>query len=193
MTLIEPNTSAELTAGDPNTLGLALRLVWQEDRFGHAIEQLRGGKRTLLLETLADSAAVPWPANPPLQQASLETIDGRLAILGVGLAGTSHWSISMETLAGDSQGLRIDCACRCTSLPESLGSGYRWAEGVDCQTDAFAGILFRADEACVQIAPDDQQTVATCSSDDRVCEIRPESLGEGNAHTIRWCYQILLM
>ncbi|QDV67951.1 hypothetical protein Poly24_16570 [Rosistilla carotiformis] len=193
MTLIEPNTSAELIAGDPNTLALALRLVWQQDRFGHAIDVLQAGQRSPLLETVVDPAPTAWPRNTPLQQASLETIDGRLAILGVGLAGTSHWSLSLETLAGESVGLRIDCACRCTTAPESLGSQYRWADGIDCQTDAFAGILFRGDQVCVQVAPDDEKTVITCTADEKLCEIRPESLPNETPQTIRWCYQFLLM
>lgn len=193
MTLIEPNTSAELTVGDPNTLGLALRLIWQQDRFGHVIELLRNGQRQPLLSTVADAPQAAWPNNTPLQQASLETIDGRLAILGVGLAGTSHWSLSIETLTGDNVGLRIDCACRCSSIPERLGSRYHWEPEVDCQTDAFAGILFRTADACVQVAPDEEHTLITCSASERLCDIVPESLGDDQAKTIRWCYQFLLM
>ena len=193
MTLIEPNACAELIAGDPKHQALRLRLVWQADRFGHVIEWVQADETRILLATAVDDATNAWPSNPPLQQASLEAISGSPVILGVGQAGTSHWSLSIETPDADEPTLRFDCACRSTSKPLSLGSQYVWSPDVRVQADAFAGLLLRAGETCLQIAPADEQTIATCDQAERLCDLHPDTLIDGTGQTVRWSYQITLM
>ena len=66
-----------------------------------------------------------WPGSPPIQQLSLESIRGAMTLLGVGQAGKSHWSVSVETVGdGDDAVLRFDVACRTSQVPEWLGSRY---------------------------------------------------------------------
>jgi hypothetical protein len=57
---------------------------------------------------------------------SAETIRGENVLLGVGAAGKSHWSISVETQTIDGAAvLKFDLACRCKSQPQQLGSSYQ--------------------------------------------------------------------
>lgn len=73
-----------------------------------------------------------WPSSPPLQQLSLEEIDGSKAILGVGAAGKGHWSISVESdVPGQGpDGIRFDLACQSGERPAFLGSSYHLSDAV---------------------------------------------------------------
>jgi hypothetical protein len=94
------------------------------DRWSHVIS-LAGqptGERLLSLE--GDPTDL-WPASPPFQELSQETLpDGRVVIFLVGKAGGSHWSASVEA-AADPPRLVFDVACRATAAPARLGSSYR--------------------------------------------------------------------
>ncbi|MCO6458779.1 MAG: hypothetical protein J5I93_26025 [Pirellulaceae bacterium] len=130
--------------------GLRVRFSYLGDRFGHAIELLGVvGEEPVLVsrefggaeshgtqattpgndeaETRPDGTEV-WPTSPPLQQLSLETNGGgqRVALL-LGMAGRSHWSLSVEPeLVGSSRaGFTFDVACRPAGEPGFLGSRYQ--------------------------------------------------------------------
>lgn len=99
---------------------------WQQDRF---VQRFLRTDR-LIAESVDrgqqddDSS---WPPSPPIQQLSLEPIGDNDVLLGVGAAGQSHWSISVEpTLHDQLPALKFDLACRCKSEPVWLGSTYRF-------------------------------------------------------------------
>lgn len=94
-----------------------ITFTWSNDRFEH---EVRNGH--IQLKSIAGEREAPWPDSPPLQQLSLETIDGRDVILGVGCAGTSHWSVSVEPIDG---GFVFDWACQVKTPPEWLGTSYQ--------------------------------------------------------------------
>jgi hypothetical protein len=138
----------------PNALVSAgLRIVWlaREDRAGHRIEMLAGNDFVPLLESI-ESTATDWPSSPPLAQWHCEKRPGLVRVaLGVGRAGTSHWSASIEVVSeekwgeqgtglfiDDAQGnpddngplpfsarIAFDLACRACERPMRLGSRYR--------------------------------------------------------------------
>ncbi|MFM7073965.1 MAG: hypothetical protein ACKO38_19435 [Planctomycetota bacterium] len=78
-----------------------------------------------LLESCEGQSGDIWPASPPLQQLLVESRAeaGQVALL-VGMAGRSHWSLSVEPLA-DRIGFRFDAACRLSGPPEWLGHVWR--------------------------------------------------------------------
>lgn len=151
-------------------------------------------------KTIADWDAVlggdqeDWPASPPVQEISRERIGDRDCLLGVGRAGKSHWSISVETLpprestdaavarASDpaaaegpfprGSGLRFDIACRCTEAPGWLGSTYR--------TDVAGLITPVPDEPC--------RTV-WCGT--RMLRIEPIEIPTRWPGTVRWRYTLV--
>jgi len=108
--------------------GLRLRVefVWRHDRYAHVISIVEAnGAVQPLLESIEGTPAEDWPASPPLQSLSVETLtDGRRVALLVGMAGGSHWSASIEAVL-DKPELVFDLACRHSVPPTWLGSRYR--------------------------------------------------------------------
>ena len=158
---------------------LQLEFVFREGRYRQTISLT--GPTGILLDQWEDTSESPdedWPASPPIQQLSLESIQDRPTLLGVGQAGKSHWSISVEMLEGDTgEALRFDVACRVRSLPTWLGTTYRRTDAVASQP-AKLGLANESTE--VNAAPDS----LTC-----VCTIKPESVTKYPA-TFRWSYRI---
>ena len=119
--------SAPTSPGEVAAITLEFR--WSVDRFGHRIEV--AGQT--VAESIDGHGGQDWPPSPPLQQLSLEEIDGRPTLLGVGSAGRCHWSVSVA------------------SLPTSIGCGFvfEWACRVkglaDPSTDRWLGSTYRID------------------------------------------------
>jgi hypothetical protein len=97
-------------------LTAAVQFRWTGDRYDHAI-----GFGEAELRTVDEHRDSDWPDCPPLQQLSIESIADRDVALGVGCAGTSHWSVSIEPTE---TGFRFDWACRAKQPPERLGVRY---------------------------------------------------------------------
>lgn len=202
---------------------LALRFERRGDRWTQAIDLVQESLCYALLESVdagpgaaaENSMEAGWPPSPPLQQLLVEDrgAGGRVALL-VGMAGRSHWSMSVEAAAGRAA-LRFDVACRLSVAPEWLGSVWRLAtpaerEGSGNSLSRFelsasrrlltAG--FGEGELVVEAAE-----VAAQSADEVYCEISPweESsgrsapseariavrLGAGRLpRTVRWIYVV---
>jgi hypothetical protein len=102
---------------------LVLKFTWQGDRYCQQLSV----DGNVVGDSIESDAEQAWPTSPPIQQISLEQIDGRKMILGVGAAGRSHWSISVGPCPGHDNALKFDLACRCKEPPVFLGSSYRIA------------------------------------------------------------------
>jgi len=108
-------------------IGLRLQASWVADRFHHEILLVTPQAVQPLLKSREGTPEDDWPASPPCQDLSSQQIDGHPAMLGVGMAGRSHWSVSlMATSAGDQLALECDIACLARETPDQpLGSLYR--------------------------------------------------------------------
>lgn len=121
-----------------NGLALRVRFDRQSDRYAHIIECLEGSACRTLFSSVEGSTTDRWPPSPVLQQLHIETrpgldreltenagtIDRKVALL-VGMAGRSHWSMSVEPDACE-VALVFDVACRISGDEASeLGSHYR--------------------------------------------------------------------
>ena len=108
--------------------GLRLHFHWLGDRFGQRVELIAGEQAAVpLLQSMERGDIDPaWPTSPPLQQLHLEDRpDGPAAML-VGMAGRSHWSMSVETRPAVGA-LQFDVACRLHVRPRvALGSMYQY-------------------------------------------------------------------
>ncbi|MEO1618659.1 MAG: hypothetical protein AAFV88_22610 [Planctomycetota bacterium] len=98
------------------SLSAVVRFRWASDRYVHEIDA--GGQS---LSTFESDIRPNWPAAPPLQQLSIEAISERPVAFGVGCAGSSHWSVSVESTE---TGFRFDWACKTKESPEYLGTQY---------------------------------------------------------------------
>ncbi len=104
------------------------RLVWLPDPTQHG-QAPQDRVSTPLVSAWEGTSDEDWPASPVLQQVHACPLpQGRQGILGVGMAGRSHWSIAVETLP-DRPGVSMDVACRVQAQPQSLGSTYRLPPG----------------------------------------------------------------
>lgn len=102
---------------------------WAGDRWEHEVV-VPDGRRWRSLEGPEDAAADPrWPASPPLVEVSLVSAGSRPAILGVGLAGRSHFSLSVVGCPDRPDTLLFEAACRIVEPAPWLGSTYAHAAG----------------------------------------------------------------
>lgn len=101
---------------------------WIGDRWAHEVD-VRGLGVWRSVEGPRADGDDRWPAAPVLVElAPLETPQG-LAILGVGLAGRSHFSASIGPAPGQGGEVRFEIACRAIEPPVWLGSTYDHATG----------------------------------------------------------------
>jgi len=100
---------------------LRVEFLHSADRYSHRILLVEAGAATLLLTSQEGTAEDYWPPSPPLQQLSIEDRGPLQVALAVGMAGSSHWSMSVETAPGR---LLFDIACRRREEPLWLGSRY---------------------------------------------------------------------
>ena len=120
---------------------LSLRFERRGDRWTQSIDLIQDSRRYALLESVdagpgaaaVNSTESGWPPSPPLQQLLVEDrgAGGRVALL-VGMAGRSHWSMSVEAAPGRAA-LRFDVACRLGVVPDWLGSVWRLAMPADLE------------------------------------------------------------
>jgi hypothetical protein len=109
--------------------GFQVAFERQGDRYGHTVSLVQEGRAVTLVVSLEGSADERWPASPPLQQLHVEVRPGGVQVaLLVGMAGTSHWSLScaLDPAIGE---VSVEAACRVRDTPQWLGSSYRLAEG----------------------------------------------------------------
>ncbi len=103
-----------------------LRVIYHRDgdRYSHQVELICGDRTVVICQSIEGNDHDAWPLSPPIQQLHLEDQANGRVILGVGLAGKSHWSVSNEAKS-DTAALRFDWACRYGSDQASLGTTYR--------------------------------------------------------------------
>lgn len=106
--------------------------TWSGDRWTHRIT---AGEATIW--TSLDGPCPPandprWPASPVLVELSRVTLPRgdvaggqSMAIVGVGLAGRSHFSASIASDPNDAGVIRFEIACRLHEPPGWIGSTYR--------------------------------------------------------------------
>lgn len=105
--------------------GCRVSFHWHRDRFGHTIGLVHGERHIPLLASREGTNDEHWPDSPVLQSLNAQIRnDGRQVGLLVGMAGSNHWSASVEANVGRTS-LHFDVACRSKSSLEFVGSRYR--------------------------------------------------------------------
>lgn len=123
-TFDRPNKDEEI---ELKTAGLCLRFSRIGDRFQLRL-QVDGA---LLLETVNSGADEAWPAAPPLQQLHEQVLPTGAVVLGVGSAGTTHWSASFAAKGPGVVWCEYAARVSRTWAPKSewLGTSFQIAEG----------------------------------------------------------------
>ncbi len=169
----------ELTVDCGDGRKIQASFLFVAGRYRHSIQLCnRQGQPIDNWHDEVESGDEDWPASPPIQQLSLETIGDSATLLGVGQAGKAHWSISVETASIHSRAaIKFDLACRTQRQPHWLGSTYR------------------RDLALIDTAPSLQMFADTLtyktSSDNHIstCSLEPVANRKFPA-TLRWIYLI---
>ncbi|HMO15046.1 MAG TPA: hypothetical protein PKD64_15825 [Pirellulaceae bacterium] len=174
-----------------NTIQLRVCFHWHDDRFRHEWLVVCGeSKYQLMSGELVDRDAA-WPSEPPLQDLTLEHRDDHDVVLGLGQAGSAHWSSSFAAFPSKSQ-IVIEHACRVASADSELRSRYRlhstelltigmhnlaWrVESATCRFEAMHSKMTVVDQRCIEISPRKAQGAST---------------GRGNA-THLWGFRMIL-
>jgi hypothetical protein len=167
--------------------GFGLRVAFERraDRFRHCIGWWEQGRFVPLLESIEGDASQPWPPSPPLQQLHFEPRErrGSVALL-VGMAGRSHWSLSVEPDA-EAPALLFDAACRVSGPAEQLGSRYRLLAAQWTQDAHTITLPSRDSGACIVV----EAIAGTLALDASARELILRPIISGT--TIRWQYRVL--
>ncbi len=134
-----------------------------------------------------------WPLSPPLQQSSMETAaHGRNIALLVGMAGKSHWSVSVECDPATSS-LVFDVACRVGRQPRWLGTTYRANSpiAIDSQDANHAMICNRT--AMFSVDSVDAAPGAAVKREGDCISVVAPLLDASPPFTVRWKYRIGLL
>ena len=101
---------------------IAIQFQWREDRFVQEVGYVVASEFFPVMSSVDGDSASAWPPSPPLQNLHEQTVNGRQVLMGLGAAGTTHWSATFE--ASDNQ---IVChfAARVQNKAEFLGSTFQ--------------------------------------------------------------------
>ena len=136
--------------------------AWQ-DRIAHSVEIQQNGS-SQIWESVEGDDQQDWPPSPPFQNLSIQRIRESDVALLVGMAGKSHWSLSVD-IDAERGSIRFDVACRIAEPSDQLGSQYRTP-------------------AQVNISSPDQGAELTVAG--RRCQLVLESTGRGESDLLEF-------
>lgn len=181
--------SSVLIAGDPQQLAIKFIAHKIDDRFQSTLSIIKFGEEHPLMSSVEGDGQQPWPPSPPFQECLEQRIGEDTIVLATGMAGKTHWSMSVE--ADDSPALVCDVACRTGTPPTEVGSQFViQLEEVETDKDALL-IRGQAFTARVVTLPVDEisATIAT-QTDPTGVVIRPTFEDSALPCTIRWKYRL---
>jgi hypothetical protein len=125
-----PEERALATPADKSPLRLqagatSVTFTWSGDRWEHAV-LVPDGRCWRSVEGADPAGGDPrWPASPALVEVSMVAARSRPAVLGVGLAGRSHFSLSVVACPDRTDTLLFEAAARIVEPAIWLGSTYQ--------------------------------------------------------------------
>lgn len=189
-----PEVPLVLNAVDANGRGLRVTFSWRLDRFAHSIALVDGPREWTLLQSMEGAADHSWPASPPLQQLVTQARNAKSpAILGVGMSGKNHWSMSAEAEPRHTS-LRFDVACRIKQRHGVPGSSFRakvppipviGPPGAVAEAELSVGSL----RCRLAVEPSEDGLQGTLRFDQHSVTIRSAEVPDAYPWTARWTYR----
>lgn len=174
----------------PRGMGLQVALEKLGDRFHHSVCWLDRRQSISLLTSIEGTDEEIWPPSPPLRALTVEQRGATTVGLLVGMAGKSHWSLSVE--ADQQHGLiRFDVACRMTTPPRLLGSRYNLTR-MSCARFNGRQLIFPCGEeaANVCLPIDDNDVQLDLDNAQPRLTISPRVNVLSLPATVRWRYEL---
>lgn len=182
-----------LTPDPSRTSGLQVTFARQADRYVHVVDWLRDGQSPVrLARSIEGDDVQPWPPSPPLQQLAAHAPPNRQqATLLLGMAGRSHWSMSVETQAG---AIVFDVACRLADAPTVLGCTYHLANSsLECELgDRDASLRGAWGEVRLELLAIDGQPPCTLRLDRGNLRLDVPWTAGALPATVRWKYRFVV-
>lgn len=184
-----PAAISAIETRDERGRGLRVEFLRERDRYGHRVSVVSDGREATLLVSQEGSDEDHWPPSPPLQQLSIEEREaGRHVALLLGMAGKSHWSLSVEP---GSQPLSFvfDVACRLRDNPGYLGSTYQFHGHADPSSD---GCLIASSSARLWLGPvafDHNASTISRDPQRQLLLVEPQRMLR-SALLVRWRYEV---
>ena len=183
---------AILEAIDNSGRGLRVSFHRHIDRYAHTIGLVEDHQVIPLLASEEGSRSEDWPASPPLIDLHVEERPhADRVVLLVGLAGSSHWSLSASANT-QRRAVIFDVACRAKHRPPWLGSSYRTMVPPSLSKagrSAWMEISGLRGELCIEPA-DSGPEAELITTDARLSICPPPQSAPPPPTTIRWKYLI---
>ena len=182
------NQTLQLSTDSINGVQLRVTFARETDRWSHVVERIQADQTTTVLSSIEGTADDDWPPSPPLQELSVHDLGNVQAILGVGMAGVGHWSISCTV---DGPALKFELAClvkdkdQLTSLAkDQLGSRYQ--SSADCESGLE--LLALTEDVAKPTWATDLSQLQNEEQGEQI--FRPQQLSTSGTVATRWAYQI---
>ncbi len=178
---------------------LRLELIWQADRFAHAIGVMTQGRLVPLLASVEGAPDIEWPPSPPVQGVEHGPHGEIGQIMCIGMAGRCHWSVGVE-MDARAESAVFDVACRVKQAPPTgaggaLGSIYRTATAA-AAIDANRTLRVEAESAGLQIESlqaSPGTAIVEMHVTDEGIRISPSGRIDQTPCTIRWRYAVTVV
>ncbi len=173
---------------DEGGCGLRLVVSRQQDRSIHQVFVIQGQTSLPLIQSVEGQPSQRWPPSPPLQQIHFQTdSNGTQTVFLVGMAGSSHWSLSIQATQSPSA-LLFDAACRLVEPAGWLGSTYQ--SPADAQTIAQAASCLITHDCHLQLLQG-HGAEAHLSLVDQLLKICAQPTSSQLPTTVQWKYRLV--
>jgi hypothetical protein len=144
-----------------------------------------------LLQSVPSAKEMAWPRFPPLQELAQESHSDTEVLLGVGMAGKSHWSVSVDRRQEPHQPAMVfDFACRLSESPTFLGACWMLGDGLKSTPPASLDLPWQLRQNEITIATLTPNSHTSLRLDGNQVQVIPEP-GKGVLQgTIRWGFRI---
>jgi hypothetical protein len=179
-----------IEAIDGSRQGLRVEFFRSADRLAHTISSVSGDQVMPLMRSCEGTDQQIFPPSPPMQQLAIQEVEQRRVAFLVGMAGRSHWSVSIEA-DGAQRRLSFDVACRMVPNAEGgLASTYEVLQPSAMEVRS-GEIHFRHDHHSTVLRPVSvgSSTTPPIGLLPSRIEIRPAHQAE--ASTTRWAYELV--
>ena len=185
-------TQHTLQTGAKGQVVLALQMTHRHDRFAAELQFRSDHTSSVpILRSIEGDDRRIWPPSPTIQQLMRQENEAGEFLAGVGMAGNSHWSLSMVVIDGEFPALEFDVACRVKVDPEWLGSTYQILSGQPILSEVGARVVLG--NHVMQVEP--AANVGACDvniDNNRLC-VAARQLAGPLPRTVRWTYRISLV